>query len=145
MTSTDTGSSRRETWIATVNAGDADRYAALVTEDVVWIPPSGEPLHGREGFRAWLEPFIDSFSYELELTPSAEHESGRWAWETGAFRSTMQPLKGGAPQEHEGHYFVLWRLDEDNVWRIERYVDGVGRAETGVGHENQHQGEEATQ
>lgn len=85
MTSSDTASTRRETWIAAVNAGDADRYAAVVTEDVVWIPPSGEPLHGREGFRAWLEPFIDSFSYELELTPSAEHESGRWAWFVGVY------------------------------------------------------------
>ncbi len=44
MTSTDAAATRRETWIAAVNAGDAGRYAALVTEDVVWIPPSSEPL-----------------------------------------------------------------------------------------------------
>lgn len=125
MASRDEASSRREAWIAAVNAGDADRYATLVTEDVVWIPPSGEPLHGREAFRAWLAPFVDSFSYELDLTPSASHEAGRWAWETGAFRSRMQPRKGGDPHEHGGRYFVLWRLDEDGTWRIERYVDGV--------------------
>lgn len=125
-TSSDEASTRRATWIAAVNAGDADRYAALVTEDVVWVPPSHEPLQGREAFRAWLKPFVESYSYELELSPSASHESGPWAWERGAFRSRMQPRKGGDPHEHGGRYFVLWRRGEDGTWRIERYVDGMG-------------------
>lgn len=126
----DTGAAgRREQWIAAVNAADADRYAGLVAEDVVWLPPGGEPLRGRAAFKRWLEPFVGSFDYDMALTPSGGAEAADWAWETGTFRSTMRPVGGGPAQQHEGRYFVLWRREDDDVWRIDRYVDGVGEAE----------------
>lgn len=126
MTDAETAIRRRQAWIDAVEAGDAEAYAALVSDDVVWIPPSGDPLHGRAAFRAWLEPFVGAFGYEMHLETSATHEAGDWAWETGSFRSVMTPLDGGTPQEHRGRYFVLWHRDSDGVWRIDRYVDGVG-------------------
>jgi uncharacterized protein (TIGR02246 family) len=113
---------RHRVWIAAVNATDIDAYAALVTEDLVWIPPHGEALVGRSAFRAWLRPFFESFAYAFSLADIRARESGGWIAETGRFTSRMTPRSGGGPMAHSGRYLALWRR-EDDVWRIDRYVD----------------------
>jgi uncharacterized protein (TIGR02246 family) len=120
---------RRREWIAAVESGDIDAYAEIVAADVVWIPPSGAPITGREGFREWLSPFMAEYDYGMSFNPSESVEVGDWAWETGRFVSRMRAKAGGAPMEHGGRYFVLWRAEADGKWRIDRYVDGVGGAE----------------
>lgn len=114
---------RRRSWIAAVEGNDPDAYASLVTDDVVWLPPHGDPLQGRASFRRWIEPFMSDFRYRLTLTPTMFDEAGDRAYETGSFRSIIESHDGGAAQEHDGHYFVLWRNEHDRIWRIERYVD----------------------
>lgn len=47
----------------------------------------------------------------------------RWGEEE---RSVLSSAAGAEPRAHEGRYLALWRLDADGVWRIERYVDGIG-------------------
>lgn len=48
-----------------------------------------------------------------------------WCAETGRFHTVLSEKGNGAPQEHGGWYFALWRRDADGTWRIERYVDGI--------------------
>lgn len=123
MTSSNRAVERRSAWIAAVEGRYVDSYASIVTDDVVWIPPVGDPLQGRAAFRRWIEPFMGAFRYNMRLEPTTSNEVGDWAYETGTFRSIMEPLDGGTAREHDGHYFVLWRHDDDGAWRIERYVD----------------------
>lgn len=120
---------RRREWRAAVNAGDLDAYADLVTEDLVWLPPAGDAIEGRKGFRDWLEPFFGRYSYEFSVEPARVRAFEGWCAETGTFRSVMTPRSGGEPQVHGGSYTLLWRREDDGVWRIERYVDGLGPAQ----------------
>lgn len=113
---------RREAWIAALESGDADAYAELVTEDVVWMPPHGAALVGRQAFRSWLGPFLDAYEYEFSVDGVSTRETERWIAETGVFNSRMTPRGGGSPATHSGRYLLLWRHDR-GVWRIERYVD----------------------
>lgn len=117
---------RRDEWIASVNDGDLERYAALVTQDVVWLPPSGDPIVGREGFKAWLEPFFGRYAYDFSLDHVRVRPCGSWCAELGEFRSVLSLSGEGEGQEHAGRYFALWRLEQDGEWRIERYVDISG-------------------
>lgn len=123
MTANDGAAQRRRTWIAAVDANDVETYASIVTDDVVWLPPFGDPLQGRASFRRWIEPVMGEYSYTLQLEATTSGEAGDWAYELGAFRSIMEPRDGGEIQEHRGYYFVLWRNETDGAWRIERYVD----------------------
>jgi uncharacterized protein (TIGR02246 family) len=118
---------RRNEWRTVVNAGDLESYLELVTTDVVWLPPVGSPVQGRDAFGNWLEPFFGTYDYDFQLEPKRVRIFEGWCAEAGSFTSVLRPKVGGEPQEHSGTYAVLWRLDEgDQTWRIERYVDGFG-------------------
>jgi uncharacterized protein (TIGR02246 family) len=118
---------RRLQWTRVVNAGNLDEYSDLVAVDVVWLPPRGTAIRGREAFKEWLQPFFQSFSYHFQVEPLELRVSDRWCAESGRFMSKLTPTGGGTTQEHRGAYTVLWRLDEvDGKWRIERYIDGFG-------------------
>lgn len=114
---------RHRDWIAAVNATDIDAYAHLVTEDLVWMPPDGEAVVGRAALGSWLEPFFGAFTYEFGVEDVRVRTTDRWIAETGQFTSRMTPKAGGAAATHGGRYFILWRRDDDDAWRIERYVD----------------------
>lgn len=49
-------SSRRcSIWKGAVNSRDIDRYADIVAEDAVWIPPHREAIVWRQAFRCTVE------------------------------------------------------------------------------------------
>lgn len=113
---------RRREWVAAVESGDVERYAALLTPDAEWIPTSGEALVGRDAFRAWVAPFMERYAYRSELDPDLVRVAGDRAVERGRFVSRMTPREGGRTASHEGRYVVIWRRDS-GAWRIDRYVD----------------------
>lgn len=119
---------RREAWVAAVGARDLDAYAELVTEDVVWLPPGQDAVVGRRAFRDWLRPFFEAYEYEFSVSEVRSRRAGSWAVERGRFSSRMRPAGGGSPMAHGGSYTILWRLDGDGAWRIERYVDDTDLA-----------------
>ena len=123
---------RRSEWIRVVNRGSVDGYADLVARDVVWLPPAGAPIEGREAFRRWLEPFFEQYDYEFDLDPVQVRMFEGWCAEVGRFRSVLVRKGSDDRQAHGDGYFVLWRLDPDTVWRIERYVDGIGQTMSGA-------------
>lgn len=59
----------RRMWMDAVNRGALENYVNRVSENVVWLPPAGEPIVGRDAFRAWLEPFFERFDYRFSVEP----------------------------------------------------------------------------
>lgn len=110
-------------WQDAVNARDIDAYAELVAEDVVWIPPSGDAIEGREAFRKWLAPFFTAYAYAYSTSEPRFRAAGNRVVESCEFESLMTPASGGSPMSHSGSYVVIWRRDPDSAWRIERYID----------------------
>lgn len=120
---------RRQDWVEAVASGDLERYAELVAEDLVWIPPAGRPLEGRAAFRRWLAPFFARYAYDFDVEPIQLRAADGWCAELGRFRSIVSVRGSDERREHTGRYLVLWRREGDGTWRIERYVDGIGSGE----------------
>jgi uncharacterized protein (TIGR02246 family) len=114
----------RRHWVHVVNAGDLERYAELLTQDAVWIPPGQPPVQGRKAIREWLEPIFREYRYDFALRGSRVQVAGDWAVERGVFDSSLERRADGDRHRHKGTYIVLWRQDESGEWRIERYIDG---------------------
>jgi uncharacterized protein (TIGR02246 family) len=114
---------RRLKWMAVVSAGDADAYAGLVTEAVVWVPPGEEAIVGRPAFLAWVQPFFREFAYEFEVRPVDVVVLEDWAVERGRFVSRLSSRGAGSRIDHSGNYVIVWARGEDHVWRIDRYFD----------------------
>jgi uncharacterized protein (TIGR02246 family) len=117
----------RRRWVDVVNAGDAERYSQLMTQDAVWIPPGQPPVQGREAIREWLEPLFSRYKYRFALRGSRVQLAGDWAVERGDFASRLTRKAGGDAQSRRGTYIVLWRQNESGEWRIERYIDDSAR------------------
>lgn len=115
-------SKRRAEWISAVNRSDLSRYAALVSENVVWFPPGQPPIEGRRGFEDWLKPFFENFDYEFKLKDVSLRLDNDWAIETGVFE-TILTAKDARTSRHEGEYVAFWHREPDGEWYLERYVD----------------------
>ncbi len=121
---------RRDEWSEAVNSRDVDTYADLVADDVIWIPPNGAVIAGREQFRAWLAPFFEDHEYNYRASNTAMKRADPWVVETSDFESVMTPAAGGTSMSHTGRYLAMWRRDAGQPWRIDRYVDLGGLSGT---------------
>lgn len=117
---------RHREWVDVVNRRDIDAYANLLSEKAVWIPPGQPPIVGRHAFKQWLTPFFNEFRYDFSITGEQFTIAGEWALERAEFISRMTPVDGGNTMEHSGSFTVIWHLESDDRWYIDRYVDDTG-------------------
>ena len=114
---------QRLEWIDAVNSNDLSRIGEILSASVVWIPSSMPALNGREAILEWMKPSFDGFDHQYRIDNIRIKGAGNWAFEQADFTSTLTPKEGGGPVENTGSYILIWRWEDDNVWRIERYVD----------------------
>lgn len=114
---------QRQEWVDAVNANDVDKLSDLLSKDAVWIPNGMPAINGREAIIDWMKPSFENFDHTIRLENIKIKGAGNWAFEQSDFVSTLEPKEGGGTEENSGSYVIIWRWEEDNVWRIERYVD----------------------
>jgi uncharacterized protein (TIGR02246 family) len=105
------------TWMAATKAGDRDRVLSLMTDDVVFMVPGGEPF-GKEAFAAAFEgqgpALIEGAADIVELKVL-----GDWAWLRNRLKVTIAP-PGGSPVTRSGYTLTILRKDADGRWRLAR-------------------------
>lgn len=116
-------SEKRQEWISAVNVGDVENYLSILSENIVWFPPSGQVIGGKEEFRNWVEPFFQNFDYKFSVSNTKIKIIENWAIERGKFTSKLTPKTGGEMMEHFGKYIIFWHREKGGEWKLERYVD----------------------
>jgi len=86
----------RQTWLDAVRAGDLERLAAMVTDDVVVVHGNGRCVRGREDLKADFLKGFESFSIEQNVSSAEVVVRGRWAFE-------MPKSKAGSRQNAEAN------------------------------------------
>lgn len=114
---------RRKLWIDCTCAADVDGSVELLTDDVVWFPPSGEALEGKEAVRDWMAPFFEVFEYGFSVLDVRLRLAGDWALEHAVFTSELTSRHDGRKSTHGGFYLLTWRRSEEGDWYIDRYID----------------------
>jgi len=114
-----------EVWAEAVRAGDVETLLDLVTEDVVFLPPTGDPIRGRPRVG---DLYRQAFA-QRRLEPSVVVEEVRifgdhaMSWGTDALTST--PKGGGAPIERSGRSMSVHRRGDDGRWRVSHGINNM--------------------
>ena len=109
--------SQVEVFEQALNAGNGTQVGALYTEDAIAFPPGSPRVEGREAIGKLWQSVIDSGAKDFELE-AVEIGAGpeKTAYEVG--RVSLATPGGPA----EGKYIVIWKQDDDRVWRLHRDI-----------------------
>jgi uncharacterized protein (TIGR02246 family) len=106
-----------EQWVANERAGNAKAVLDLCDEDVLWLPPGGRPMRGKQAILHWLSSPAAPIQ-ELRLSNLEIAGDGRVAWKTCEFVTTWQPPNAHPPITERGsHLWVLHKTDAGH-WRV---------------------------
>jgi ketosteroid isomerase-like protein len=104
-------------WIADELAGNLTAVLDVCTEDVIWLPPGGRPLRGRQTILHWLSgPPVRI--HDLRLSNLEISGDGRVAWKTCDFVTTYQPHGAAVPTIDRGSHLWVLHKGDDGVWRV---------------------------
>lgn len=106
-----------ERWMAATRAGDTAAVLDLMTDDVIFMTPNGEPF-GKGVFRERSQSLVG-----VEIHGHAEvkevHVAGDWAWIRNLIAMTMNRPDGEKTTRSGWTLTVLKRCD-DGRWRLFR-------------------------
>jgi len=114
---------QRQEWIDAVNANDVQKVSESLSKDAVWMPTNMPAITGNKAIAEWMKPSFESFDHNFSIQNLRIKGAGNWAFEQADFISVLHPKDGGSATENHGSYVIIWRWEDDNKWRIERYVD----------------------
>lgn len=100
-------------------AGDADGFAALFAEDAMLLPPSADPIVGRENIRSIMTAMnVQEFTsdvVELEGRDDLAYGHGehRWVFTVGDSEDVI---------DESGKWVAIWKRQPDGTWLIWRDI-----------------------
>jgi uncharacterized protein (TIGR02246 family) len=108
--------------VRAVNAGNIDSNLAVLTEDVVMMPPGERVLNGSAAVRSWLKGMHDQFAINLRYVQSQVDVLDDWAIERYRGVATVSPKKGGPSVEDRIKGIHIYRRQPDGNWLIAQDV-----------------------
>lgn len=101
--------------------GDADRIAAIFSEQCWQMPPAAPPLVGREAVRRFWAEATRWGRWNFEIEAREVLLAGDVAAERGAYTLRLEAGPEAPPgfeaQQDSGNYLVVWRREGDGEWR----------------------------
>jgi uncharacterized protein (TIGR02246 family) len=109
---------KNDRYMAAYLADDAAALAMLHTKDATVIAPNFGPAKGRNEIQTGLAEELAIGDGRLELQAlEVMRVAENMAYEIGQYKLRIVSSDGGIIDD-EGHTVVIWKRDEDSVWRI---------------------------
>ena len=120
---------QRTKWIDALNESSIDELRPLLTEDVAWYPPSGEPMRSKKEVLGWLKSVFGEFSYTMKVHSTSLRWCDAGIVDTADFQLSLTLLSHHATSVHAGRFELLWRENDSGLWQIARYTGSVEHGE----------------
>lgn len=104
------------------NAGDAEAFVALFTEDAIRMPPHAQPLEGIDRIRANAITLFETYDGEVTINVEENRFSGDIAVTRGTWATRLVPKVGGDAQEDVGSWLNVAVRGQDGRWKISRSI-----------------------
>jgi len=112
----------RQAWLDAVRAADAERLAAMVTDDVVVVHDNGRCVCGREELKEDFLKGFEAFSIEQDVSSVEVVVRGGWAVEVSEVESRLIPHRGGEATHVHSATVVALRQQPDGSWKVGRVL-----------------------
>ncbi len=109
-------------YVAALQNGNPDPYAALFTEDAVFMAPGRAALLGRQAIRVGASSFFEHSTEKLEPSIESITIPGDWAHAHGTFSRTLIPNDGDERQHTQGKFLWIFERQSNDTWKIARYI-----------------------
>ena len=106
----------RAAFAAALRGGDAAAAGAVYSDDASLLPPSAEPLKGREAITAFWRAGVAAGISDVELDALELERVDGLAYEIGRYALQLQPAGGGTIVDR-GSYVLVHARQTDGSWR----------------------------
>ena len=107
--------------IASDNSRDLAGVLNGYTDDVVWYPPDGKILNGKDSIRPRYEESFSKFRFDLSSEIAEARADGNLGFIRGFITGTLKPLEGGAAVSVDDQFVALVRCQEGD-WRVSHLI-----------------------
>ncbi len=108
----------REQEIEALNSGNVEGFLAVLTEDVIAMPPNEPALIGKDAVESWTQSLLDQFAVQADYTASDIVVAGDWAFEHFSGDWTLTPKAGGEPIAETLKGIHIYQRQADGSWKI---------------------------
>jgi len=121
----------RDEYVAAVNTREADKIAALYTDDALVIPSEGVFLRGKTEITGYFGDALREARAAglVTITPFAVTTAGNLRSETGSFEES-RTTSAGTRAHVTGVYVIIYSREADGRWRIAMEVRTSGDSRT---------------
>lgn len=114
------GRTAHAAYVDAINTNDVDTIMAVMTDDVVFMPPHGPRMVGKDAIRPWVAGYVEAFDSRWIKTTLEFQLAGDWAFEQYSYESADTPKGGGETMRDTGKGLIIYRRESDGVWRVAR-------------------------
>jgi len=110
-----------EEYSAAVTEGDVQRWAATLSDDILFQSPDQPRASGKAAVIAWgKDTFFDRFDMRLSQSFEDIEVFGNSAFAHGRFTLELTPSPGGSATRTNGKFMNLFRRAADGTWKYAR-------------------------
>jgi uncharacterized protein (TIGR02246 family) len=107
--------------VTALRTNASDSLLALMTDDVVLMPPNEPVLKGKAAVRAWYDQLLTQLrTSSLMINDREVLIGGEWATELAGFEWTLAAVAGGPTVTERGSYVQVWHRERDGQWLFAR-------------------------
>jgi len=109
-------------WIEAFRSGDANRLVSIFDGSGTMLCSDGRVARGPDDIRDTISPTMEKFGpTETTIETDEVWVVDNVAYETGRYSYSFTPTDG-EPTTLTGRYFVRWKRQRDNTWKIDMDV-----------------------
>ena len=98
------------------NNANFDAYASHWSDDMIWMPPNMQPIHGKETCMEMFTYLTENYIVDQKVTVDEVGVSGDLAYSRFFSREKFTP-KGDAPaMENDGKNIFIFKRQSDGSW-----------------------------
>jgi uncharacterized protein (TIGR02246 family) len=102
---------------AAADSGDLDEYLSYWAENVIWMPPHGRTIQGKNAIKEFVQPFFGQYTIQRNFSIEEIEMDGDFAFARTISEETYTPkAEEGEPIRANSKSIFLLRCMSDGTW-----------------------------